>query len=153
MPSSFPVGAGKTVNVQGKLSARKPPVKPMIGKLKDLSVLNNCGCAFGYKYNSPESVFVINDAEEKAWINIDGEDVELEFIRYTDAENKEGLKIGSKYSSIYEADGIKVLVVFTITGFCTTDPECGATELKTAITVKKGNRKQTVKAKGSCSCT
>jgi hypothetical protein len=145
----FPFSDREPFQIIGKTSRRES--RKLIGKIKDLSVLNDCGCEFPDQKNPQEFIFVTNDLSRKGWINFDGNDVELN--KLAEFSKEEGLKVGKKFSSRFEAEGIKVLVVYTFTGFCTSDPECGLTYWKASITVAKGTRKQTIKINGSCRCT
>ena len=148
----FLVSQKEILGVEEKKLKRKTSKSPTIGKIKDLSVVNGCGCEFVYIKSPTKYVFVINDAERTAWININGKYVELKRVEDRNDESFER-KIGSEFTSIYEAAGIKILIVFTITGFCTYDPECGVTYYKSSITVEKDSSRQTIKTRGYCSCT
>jgi hypothetical protein len=149
---SFPVDAGNAFNLREKPSGREHQIKSMIGVLKDLGVRNGCGCEFGYRNNSPDFVLITDDLQNKGWMNIDGRDVELKQLSSSSTDQKD-FKIGSRFTIMYEADEIKVMVAFTIIGFCPPrDPECATIRYKAIIAVRKGNRKQNVKVKGRCGC-
>jgi hypothetical protein len=149
-----PVEAGVTLNLQGERAGTKPPKKSLIGPIKDESHEDTCGCRFGYpskpNRSFPGYLFLTSYDIETAWMNIDGEDVKLRLAHTTELKRA---RVGGRFSSIYVASGIKVLIVYTITSLCIPySPNCEMVGYKARVNVSKGARRQSLRLEGACGC-
>ena len=131
-----------------------PPLRTMIGNLKDESVQDDCGCGFGplKKTNTlPALLFATDAAQSSGWLNIDGEDVKLTLTHSTAPKVE---RIGSRLTTTYVAPGINVFIVYIVNRLCIPySPQCETTGYRITITVRKDGRKETVRGIGQCGCT
>lgn len=146
-------------------SAEKSPASPvspetgtsrMIGKLKNSHVVDGCSCSFQFPADwsdkkSFKPIFLSEIEGPPAYMNIDGQDVKMTRVgpEPTHAE----LKKGTRFTKNYRAQDTKVIVEFTATWLCPPkDESCEVTHYDGTLSVLKGSRKETVKAKGDCGC-
>jgi hypothetical protein len=135
---------------QSRQSQAKPVTKPLIGPVKDEELVDMCGCTFARHTIPPSYTFLGDSGGQMAWMNIDGEAVKLQLFHSRAAKV---CKIGSRYTETFKADGIKVFLVMIVNRLCIPySPECETTGYNVMITVRKGNRVETVKTKGQCGC-
>lgn len=134
-----------------QVRSRSVPARaPVIGHLKNEDVVDMCGCAFEHRTGTSGYTFAADTGGEAAWMNIDGEDVKL---KLTHARGAKVLRIGSRYTQAYEADGVKVRLVMIVNRLCVPySPECETTGYNVTITVIKDARRAIVKAEGQCGC-
>ena len=149
------VGNAFFSHAQGKPSSRMIRNKSLIGRIKDDSVAEGCGCFFSLPYENkkrfPRYVFISPLDEKNAWMNIEGKDEKLKLIHSAEVRGRE--KIGSRQSRTYVAEGIKVVVVYITTRLCKPhDEDCESADYDASLTVMKGGRRQTVDLKGGCGC-
>ena len=126
----------------------------MIGAINNKSVLEGCGWSFYFHSESkkqfPRIVFSSDLDEKKAWMNIDGLDVELSLAHSTEPSKE---KIGSRSTRTYVAASIRVLAVYVTARMCgPNEKDCESTDYDATFTVTRGERKRTIKLKGGCGC-
>ena len=125
--------------------------KPLIGYIKNEDLVDRCGCAYEHPTRDRGYTFSSDGEVKEAWMNIDGQDVKLKRTYFSGSKRR--ARIGNKYVEIFEAEGIKVLIVRTINRLCVPyTPECETTGYRVRITVTKGGRKESVRAGGQCGC-
>lgn len=134
--------------------AETPGQRSMISILKGEIYVEDCGCSFGYpaKNNTSGfgSVLALSPDIKTAWINIDGQDVELKLARATSLKVA---RIGSRFRRTYVTRGISVLVIQTITRMCIPySPNCEWTGYRATVVVNKDARLQRVNLEGQCGC-
>lgn len=123
----------------------------MIGYIKDENLVDMCGCAYARANTAPGLTFLSDGEVKEAWMNIDGQDVKLKLTHFQGSKRR--ARIGSTYRETFAADGIKVSIVRTVNRLCIPySPDCETTGYNITITVKKGGRTETVKARGQCGC-
>ena len=133
----------------------KPPQekrwqKPMIGYIKNEDLVDLCGCSFEHITRERGYTFASDPENKTTWMNIDGIDVNLKLTHFSGSKRH---RIGSRYLEIFEAEGVKAVLQKVVTRLCVPyGPECETTGYDVTITVTRGNRRQTVKAKGQCGC-
>lgn len=125
----------------------------MIGFIKNPAVADGCGCSFYFPAdaaNDDHRVF-LTDLGNAAWINIDGQDVELGLEGSSEPEGE--IKKGDKSIWNYRAGDIRVRIDLTVTGICDPDDEgCEVTNYDATIKVINGSRRQVVNVAGLCGC-
>ena len=127
----------------------------MIGKIKDESLVDDCGCSYGFPSRRdqyiPGYVFIVSYDLKTAWMHIDGQDTKLTLANTSTLRSA---KIGAKYSSTYVGIGIKVVIVFTVTRVCKPyGPDCESTGYSARVTAKKEGRIQVKRLNGACGCS
>lgn len=128
----------------------KPVKKSLIGPIKDEELVDMCGCTFARPTGPANYTFLGDSGGQTAWMNIDGEDVKLQFVH---SRGPKVSRIGSRYTESYKADGIKVFLVMIVNRLCIPySPECETTGYNVTITAGKNGRVETVKTKGQCGC-
>lgn len=131
-------------------SGASPEAELTIGFVdnSNFQYVDGCGCTFhlpGEKPTPGKQLLILAAAGEKAWINVNGEIIELKKMH--DGIDFQG-KVGDKYEQRYESADTSVTVVCTATGIGDTHAvDCGA-----RITVTRGSLSKTVMAEGSCGC-
>jgi len=128
----------------------------MVGIIKNSDVMQGCGCYFNpateTNRGSTRYVFLASlEAGQNAWMNIDGKDVKLRLIKSVDPKGQ--IKVGKRSTGQYASGDIVVNVEKVVTGVCPPkDEDCEVTDYEATISITKGNRAQTAKAKGGCGC-
>lgn len=131
-------------------SPGKKSKEHLIGYIRNEDLVDMCGCAFEHLTRTRGYTFSSDGEGREAWMNIDGEDVKLKLTGATRAKSE---RIGSRYTEEYEASGIHVRIVRVVNRLCLPySPDCETTGYDVTITVSKGGRTETVKAKGQCGC-
>ncbi|MFV0388893.1 MAG: hypothetical protein ACK5NT_09060 [Pyrinomonadaceae bacterium] len=123
-----------------------------LGELK--GDYSGCGCA-GFKRDNEGKIHYFFWSESKSAkrietliMNIDGIDTPLKLIKKDKRSEKE--KIGDKYMDVYEANGIKAVIEYTITKLpC---EGCEGTDYKITATVTNEHFGQVLDLDGSCCC-
>jgi hypothetical protein len=145
-----------TMLTLGSVSAQNASKRSLVARLKNNAIADGCGCYFQYRgvpRNHQYYVFFssIEDEENVAWMNIGGQDVKLTLARKTDP--KGSVRVGSRSTRRYVADGISVDATYVATKVCGRDEEsCESTDYSATLVVRKGDQVQTVKAVGGCGC-
>lgn len=149
------VGASVSSFAQKGASTAKTVVVPRVGNIKDISVVDGCGCYFQFpsdwqNKSFDKNVFMGDISGGKAWMNIDGKDVVLT----PDGPAKGAAeKVGSRLRERYKANGISVRVEYVATRVCDPDDEsCESTNYDATFTVIKAGRQSVTKAQGVCGC-
>ncbi|HXL79689.1 MAG TPA: hypothetical protein VN951_02345 [Pyrinomonadaceae bacterium] len=142
------------MTAQTRLSSRGLPKGSMIDNIKDIGVVQDCGCYFSLpgeeRKKLPKWIFLAELNEESAWMNLHGQDVKLRLTYSTD-RGRAG--VGNRLTRTYVADGVKVSVLYISTRVCKPDDEqCESIDYNATFTVTKGPRKQILKLKGGCGC-
>lgn len=126
----------------------------MIGFIKDTDVVDGCGCSLYFPAdatNYHERLVFLTDLGNTAWMNIDGQDVELGLEGSNEPEGES--KKGDQSVWNYRAGEIRVRIDLTVTGICDPDDEgCEVTHYDATIKVINGSRRQVVKVTGLCGC-
>jgi hypothetical protein len=136
-----------------KKSSAISSVEPLIGVIKNTSVIGGCGCTFHPISTSGSTQFdqyvFFVDYSGRAHININGKDIELR-----EKWRKQGdLGICSRNSCTYTASSIIATAYYHQTSKCPPEPtECEVNDYNVTITVEKNGLKQKIKATGSCGC-
>ena len=120
---------------------------PVIGMLDSLRV-DGCGCYFQTDVNS-EEYYLTTDLIGTAWVNIDGMDISLKFVK------KDGTlkyKVGDKFSEFYSNSKYKIEIQYTVTDVCAPEEECEWTSMDVILIVEENNKKSIIKLKGGCGC-
>ena len=133
----------------------------LVGNLKS-KIGTACGVFLsfaGQSANSSKEVFYSSAGDENdTWMNIDGKDVQLKFISRTEptkTDKSGGEAVGSRTTEIYSARNITVKIVFTVSWLCVPETPaegCESVGYTAIFKVKKGKRRQTVRAKGIFGC-
>jgi len=129
----------------------------MIGFIKNTDVIDGCGCSYYFPtdaQNYEERLVFLENENHTAWINIDGQDVELGLENSSGPEGES--KKGDKSIWNYRAGDIRVRIDLTITNICDPDDEsnegCEGTNYEATIKVINGSRRQVVNVIGVCGC-
>lgn len=128
--------------------------KLTLGNLKGSDYMG-CGCSLqtlaeAKKPSSMKIVFWSED-EKTAVFNINGKDTT--FKRTKKAKRPAKVKIGTRFSDEYAANGITITINYVTTRVCLPgEEECEATFYDATITLTKGELKTVLKTKGSCGC-
>lgn len=125
-----------------------------VGVLKNIS-LPGCGCYFGPEVSganlASEKYLFISDATGKAYVNLDGRDVELKEVGRKQAKDEFGYCAEKRCT--FSGNGVMVTVDLREAKKCPPEPtECEVTDYLATITVNKGGAKRIVKGQGSCGC-
>lgn len=135
--------------------------RKLVGNLK---FKTGWACAISLKFagqSADSSKEIFNSSlvdQNDTWMNIDGKDVQLEFVsrsKPTKPDGKGGELIGSRTTEKYAAGNINVEIVFTVRWLCPNDSVAEGCEsiIYTAVfKVRKGKRRQTVRAEGIAGC-
>lgn len=126
----------------------------MIGFIKNPDLVEGCGCSFYFPAdveNYHERLVFLEDDSHIAWMNIDGQDVELGLEDFNESEGE--VKKGDQSSWNYRTGDIRVRVDRVVTGLCDPDDEaCEVIYYDATIKVVNGSRRQVVKVTGICGC-
>ena len=120
------------------------------------------GCADFYHFagqstdSSKEMFYMSAGDENETWMNIDGQDVRLKFVsrtKPTKPDDSGGQLVGSRTTEKYIARNIRVEIIFTVSQLCAVDqPNCESVGSRAIFKVRKGARRQTVRAEGMFGC-
>ncbi len=125
-----------------------------IGILKNKSPAD-CGCYFypivaGGKRDYDKFLF-ISDSTGKAWININGRNLELKEVGRKQAKGEYGYCAGKRCT--YRDREVTVSIDFRVTRKCPPEPSgCEVTDYDAKISVEKDGIKKSVQSQGSCGC-
>ena len=130
----------------------------IIGNIIDTRVIGGCSCRFeksdtnGRMGVNREIFFGANyEINDKAWMNINGRDVELLPMSPKTASKENDPS--HPMSSVYTGEGITVSLDYRKTGSCPPEPtECEVYPYDVTVTLEKGGLRETVTGKGSCGC-
>ncbi|MGH9967857.1 MAG: hypothetical protein ACREBG_08530 [Pyrinomonadaceae bacterium] len=125
----------------------------LVGNLKNHAA-DGCGCYFQFRgtpRKSEKYIFSSSIEDEKtAWMNIDGQDVELTLVKEKGPKTE---RVGSRSSVRYRSRDITVSGTYVATRVCKpNDENCESTAYSATFVVGKGAKSQVVKAVGSCGC-
>ena len=114
-----------------------------------------CGCEFTFlpeiRKDDPRFVFMSDEEEKKAFINIDGRNIALTLIRSTNPRGRE--RVGNRSTRTYEGEGIRVSAAYVATRVCKKyDEACESTDYDGTFTLTKDRRKRIARLKGVCGC-
>ncbi len=125
----------------------KPPIVNGIGNIQNTKELQGAGCSLQRKGNKG---YVFWSAFEKsALMNIDGKDRRLQLVS-ENSSNASGKK-GSRSTEIYKSGKMTVRIDRVVTRVCRKgDVECEVTGYDGKMTLKIGNRQQTIAVEGDC---
>jgi hypothetical protein len=150
LPSPPSAAAGSCISCQRQTRTPAPPPPLLIGYIKDEDLVDLCGCGFEHRTGGRGYTFSSDAGGQTAWMNIDGQDVRL---KQTHSSGPKRARIGSRYIERYEGEGLQVSLVEVVNRLCIPyGPECETTGYDVTITVRKGVRRQSVKARGQCGC-
>ncbi|MFN0119543.1 MAG: DUF1287 domain-containing protein [Blastocatellia bacterium] len=156
-----PDGTRKTGTVRATtpLSATRQPAPSgalKIGYIETRRSGAGCGCAFqfpeDYLDNRPRYIFV-NNNDGFAMMNIDGQDMQLEFVNRKDPPTDRIIQEGDASIEMYLAGRASVRIDYAVTRMCRPgDVGCERTWYDATITVVRDGLRRSVKAKGVCGC-
>ena len=136
----------------GTTGAQRASKRRLVGNVKN-NLVDGCGCYFkfrGTKRNSEQYMFS-QSIDQKAWMNIDGKDVQLKMLKERNPGDRE--RIGSKWTKTLSAGDITVSSTWVTTRICApNDENCESTDYDATFVVRKGKRLETVRAFGWCGC-
>jgi hypothetical protein len=142
--------ATKIVEIKAASQQVTAPDASMIGYVGKSHLVDGCSCDLSFGNDSNRrSIYSAEIDEKSAWMNIDGRDVRLKLANSVAAPGR--IRRGWHSSKTYIAGNITVRIDRTATKVPTREGE-EVTEYAATITVSQGNRKQIVKAVGSCGC-
>lgn len=150
------------LTISQSITSSPVPSTPKIGKIIDTRVIgsgNGCSCTFELTNSDVsaglnQSIFFGADyrmTDGKAWMNINGRDVEL-------------LPMGSKITSnendpvrpmshVYSGDGMTASIDYRQIDSCPPEQtQCEVNRYDITVTLETGGLRETVKGKGSCGC-
>jgi hypothetical protein len=110
--------------------------------------VDGCGCTFwppGTERSAEQRQLLLAATNERAWVNIEGELIEL--VKTYDDVRLQG-RIGDIYRQRYDAPDTSVVVTCRATGFGDTH----AVDCDASIAVTKNACTTTLAARGSCGC-
>lgn len=114
-----------------------------------------CGCSLQTlaEAKNPRSMKIVlwSDDEKTAVFNVNGKDTI--FKRTKKGKRPARVKIGSRFSDEYAANGITIKIDYITTRVCLpNEEECEATFYDATVTATKGKLKTIMKTKGACGC-
>ena len=127
-----------------------------IGYVTSRRVARGCNCAFqlpeDYAANRPRYVFV-NDGESYALMNIDGQDMDLEFLSRQDPPSERIIREGDGSTEVYRTGRVSVRIDYTVTRLCQPgDRDCEKTWYDAVITLVRDGARRSIKVRGICGC-
>ena len=136
----------------GTTGAQRASKRRLVGNVKNTAI-DGCGCYFKFRgtNRNAEQYMFSQGIGEKAWMNIDGRDVQLKMLRERNPGDRE--RIGSRWTRTFSAGDIAVSCSWITTKMCApNDENCESTDYDATFVVKKGKRQETVRAFGWCGC-
>lgn len=130
----------------------------LVGAIKNQSLVGGCGCYFytGRRMTKASKEIFASGEDESAWMNIDGVDTKLKFIRRTEqssVDRRGAPRVGSRSTEKYAAGDITVDILFIVTDVCAPqEPQCESTGYAVIFKVRKDSRTQVVRGNGACGC-
>ena len=125
----------------------------VIGPLKDRNPAWKCGCAFSMPGNRQEFVFAHPFGRGPAWMNIDGEDVQLTLVNRVGNSNDWSEKNPVGTTLVYKGPNLRVKV---IPGKVTTcppkDESCEGVGVEAVVVVQGRGFRKTLGVVGACGC-
>jgi hypothetical protein len=126
--------------------------KNLVGNLRGSH--SGCGCSFSFNkadQKADRTMFFTDLDAKDTWMNIDGQDVKLHYVRSHSLKRQE--RVGDRYTAEFAGDGITVSLVRIVTWVCPhKDEACEVTHYSATFTVRKGKRQQVVHVIGDCGC-
>jgi hypothetical protein len=122
---------------------------PTIGFIQNRGDSNNEGCILwlrGDRSHSYHRVILLSEFNDRAIMNIGGQDMALEFV---DTTNDGKGTIGARSMDHYRGEGVDVVVRYVLTGHCK-DEGCEDAYYNATLTVKTSSGKQVMRAHGAC---
>lgn len=114
----------------------------LIGLIQRKHIAGDLGCKYFFK-SDPTRVVYSDDFEGNIWMNIDGQEVKVEFVSSVSSPKK--FQMGQRTISSYIAPGVEVRINTVVTR-----AEDEGSEYAGSVTVTKGNRRQRLNVVGSC---
>lgn len=115
---------------------------------------DGCGCYLQLPQDSKlknERYVFLADVDGSAQINVNGQDITLKQV--TNNLPQESLKVGAKWSEVYESGKTKVEVEYVVKKVCDPNDEaCEVTHYSATITVTHDKAVRKVNATGLCGC-
>jgi len=125
----------------------------MVGNIVTTSVHEGCGCRFQLQAElraRSNRYFFIADQYKRAWMNIDGQDLELR-LAGSDHMSLKSRK-GQSAQFRFVATGINVGVTMLVTRTSTYEVDYEPARYAVTVHVSKGNQRRIIKTTGSCGC-
>jgi hypothetical protein len=137
---------------QSRQSA-KPAYAFRVGVIKDSRLFHEAGCSMqlpaDWKLQNEAYIF-ISDFENRAFVNVDGQDITLRLDEKRDEPLSQPRK-GLREKHFYRGEGIEVVADFVVTRVCPPDCEsCEVTHYDGKITISRGDAKRTIAVQGIC---
>lgn len=132
--------------------AQRASKRRLVGNVKN-NLVDGCGCYFkfrGTNRNSKQYMFS-QSIDQKAWMNIEGKDVQLKMVKEQSPGDRE--RLGSRWTKTFAGSDISVSSTWVTTRMCApNDENCESTDYDATFVVRKGKRQETVRAFGWCGC-
>lgn len=136
----------------GTTGAQRASNRRLVENVKN-KVVDGCGCYFKFRgtNRSSEQYMYSQSIDQKAWMNIDNQNVQLKMLKERSPGDRE--RIGSRWTRTFSAGNITVSSTWVTTRMCAPDDEnCESTDYDATFVVRKGMRTETVRAFGWCGC-
>ncbi len=129
------------------------PSVPLIGVIKK-ALPEECGCLLqlspDYRKHNRRAIFR-SDFSDKAWMNLDGKDLELSLVSPPASGRRE--RVGARRNEIYKSGSYKIEIQYVTTRICPPkDESCEAVWYSAMITVTKNGLSGKIKTIGLCGC-
>jgi hypothetical protein len=131
--------------------------KLLVGKIKDKSLVEGCGCAFQLPADSKRrnrSYIYSDDLDGTAWMNIDGHDIEFKLVRtIATPRDQDRARRGDRTVQEYKGAEITLILSHTITQPCrVNDESCEWVGMTAELKLSDGKRTKLIKTIGGCGC-
>ena len=137
--SSLDAAMGESSSTSNRVGGQNS----LIGFIQIKHIAGDLGCKYFFK-SDPTRVVYSDDFNGNIWMNIDGQDVKVEFVSSVSSPKK--FKMGQRTISSYVAPGVMVRIDTVVT-----KAEYEGSEYAGSVTVTKGNRRQRLNVVGACS--
>lgn len=129
-----------------------------IGTIKKKDLPHECGCSLWNpkdyvraNWDANRKVVFFSELTDYGLINIDGQDVRLQFVEASPPPAK--AKVGQPSWQKFKAERLEVRIDFVATKVCgARDESCERTHYNATITATRGRQTNLVKTKGFCGC-
>ena len=127
-----------------------PRPKFKIGYVIDGNIGVGCSLSLNIADRRERRYVFVQGMDEPAYINLDGENLKLELVDYSDVKNVPE-KVGDRSWEIYVAGDVKVRIDRTVTWVCDPkDESCETTYYKAVMTITRKTQRAIIKTVGLC---
>jgi hypothetical protein len=149
----MPVFPGAQAAPPKKKQRRQRTSTSLIGNIIKTNMYEGCGCRFQlrseHRAQSHRYCFV-GDQGQRAWMNIDGKDVELRLVGASEMSLK--TVKGEKAYFRFRGPGINVRLRMLVTRTSTYETDYEPQRYAIILQVARGSRRQTLRPFGWCAC-